>query len=156
MFSLGYFPLYYRGKSWFIWKDPDTGKDWGQEEKGAAEDEMVRWHHWLNGHEFGWAPGVGDRLGGLVCCSSWDHKESDTTEWLNCTDWLFICLWRNVCLGLLPIFQFCWPFKWNILLKNFIWLWQVLVLVHRVVSLDCINLCSLVVAYELLVVSCGI
>ena len=50
-------------KSWLIWKDPDAGKDWGQEEKGMTEDEMVRWHHWLNGHGFGWAPGVGDGTG---------------------------------------------------------------------------------------------
>ena len=47
-------------KSWLIWKDPDAGKDWRQEEKGTTEDEMVGWHHWLNGHEFGWTPGVGD------------------------------------------------------------------------------------------------
>ena len=40
-------------KSWLIWKDPDAGKDWGQEEKGMTADEMVGWHHWLNGHEFG-------------------------------------------------------------------------------------------------------
>ena len=45
-------------KSWLIWKDPAAGKDWGQEEKGTTEDEMVRWHHWLNGHGFGWTPGV--------------------------------------------------------------------------------------------------
>ena len=47
-------------KSWLIWKDPDAGKDWGQEEKGTTEDKMVGWHHWLNGHGFGWTPGVGD------------------------------------------------------------------------------------------------
>ena len=45
-------------KSWLMWKEPDAGKDWGQEEKGMTEDEMVRWHHWLNGHEFGKTPGV--------------------------------------------------------------------------------------------------
>ena len=72
--------------SWLIGKDPDAGKDWGQEEKGATEDEMVGWYHWLNGHEFGWTPGVGDRQGGLACYGSWDHKESDMTEWLNWTD----------------------------------------------------------------------
>ena len=66
-------------KSWLIWKDPDAGKDWRRKEKGMAEDEMVRWHHWLNGHEFEEAPGVGDRQGSLVCCSPWGHKESDTT-----------------------------------------------------------------------------
>ena len=73
-------------KSWFIWKDPDAGKDWGQEEKGMTEDEMVRWHHWLNGHGFGWTLGVGDGQGGPVCCGSWGHKESDMTELLNWTE----------------------------------------------------------------------
>ena len=58
-------------KSWLIWKDPDAGKDWGQEEKGTTEDEIVGWHHWLNGHGFGWTPGVGDGHGGLACCDSW-------------------------------------------------------------------------------------
>ena len=67
-------------------KDPDAGRDWGQEEKGTTEDEMVGWHHRLNGHEFGWSPGVGDGLGGLGCCSSWGCKESDMTERLNWTD----------------------------------------------------------------------
>ena len=71
--------------SWFIGKDPDAGKDWGQEEKGMTEDEMVWWHHRLNGHGFGWTLGVGDWQGGLACCSSWGRKESDTTEWLNWT-----------------------------------------------------------------------
>ena len=58
-------------KSWLIWKDSDAGRDWGQEEKGTTQDEMVGWHHWLNGYEFGWTPGVGDGQGGLVCCGSW-------------------------------------------------------------------------------------
>ena len=73
-------------KSWLIGKDPDNGKDWGQEEKGLAEDEMVGWHHRLNGHGFGWTPGVGDGQGGVVCSGSWGHKESDTTEQLNWTE----------------------------------------------------------------------
>ena len=73
-------------KTWLIWKDPDPGKDLGQEEKGMTEDEMVGWHHWLNGHEFGWAPGVGVGQGGLVYCSSWGRKESDMTEQLNWTE----------------------------------------------------------------------
>ena len=72
-------------KSWLIWKDPDAGKDWGQEEKGMAEDKMVGWHHWLNGYGFGWTPGVGDGQGGLVCCGSWGLKESGTSEQLNWT-----------------------------------------------------------------------
>ena len=73
-------------KSWLIWKDPDAGKDWMQEEKGTTEDETVRWHHWLNGHEFEYTPGAGDGQGSLACCSPWGHKESDMTErlsWLN-------------------------------------------------------------------------
>ena len=73
-------------KSWRIWKDPDAGKDWRQEEKGMSQDEMVGWHLWLNGHEFEWTPGVGDGQGGLACCSPWGPKESDTTEQLNWTE----------------------------------------------------------------------
>ena len=67
-------------KNWLIWKDPDVEKDWGQEEKGTTEDEMVGWHHQLNGHWFGWTPGVGYGEGSLACCSSWGRKESDMTE----------------------------------------------------------------------------
>ena len=70
-------------KSWLIWKDPDAGKDWRQEEKGMTEDEIVGWHHWLNGHELEQALGVGDGQGNLVCCSPWGPKESNTTEQLN-------------------------------------------------------------------------
>ena len=73
-------------KNWLIWKDPDAGKDWGRDEKGTTEDEVVGWHHWLNGHGFGWTPGVGDGQGGLVCCGSWGLRESDTTERLNWTE----------------------------------------------------------------------
>ena len=65
-------------KSRLIWKDPDAGKGWRQEEKGKREDEMVGWHHWLNGDEFEQAPGVGDGQGGLACCGPWGHKELDT------------------------------------------------------------------------------
>ena len=64
-------------------KDPDAGRDWGLEEKGTNEDEVVGWHHQLDGHEFEQTPGDGDRQGGLACCNSWDCKESDTTEQLN-------------------------------------------------------------------------
>ena len=73
-------------KSWLIWKDLDAGKDWGQAEKGTTEDEMVGWHHWLDGHEFNQALGVGDGQGGLACCNSWGRKESDTTEQLTWTE----------------------------------------------------------------------
>ena len=73
-------------KSWLIGKDSDAGRDWGQEEKGMTEDEMAGWHHWLNGYEFEWTPGVGDGQGGLVCCDSWGYKELDTTERLTWAD----------------------------------------------------------------------
>ena len=74
-------------KSLLIWKDPDAGKDWGQEEKGKTEDKMVGSHHRLNEHGFGWTRGVGDGQGGLACCGSWGRKELDTTEQLNWTPW---------------------------------------------------------------------
>ena len=73
-------------KSWLIGKGFDAGRDWGQEEKGTTEDEMAGWHHWLDGREFEWTPGVGDGQGGLACCDSWGHKESDTIERLNWTE----------------------------------------------------------------------
>ena len=73
-------------KNWLIGKDPDAGKDWSREEKGKTEDEMVGWHHCLDGHEFEQALGVGNGQGSLVCCSPWGHKESDTAEWLNWTE----------------------------------------------------------------------
>ena len=66
-------------KSQRIGKDSDAGKDWEQEEKGTTEDEMVGWHHWLNGHEFKQTQGHGERQGSMACCSPWSHKESDTT-----------------------------------------------------------------------------
>ena len=73
-------------KSWLIWKDPDAG-NWRWEEKGTTEDEIVGWHHGLNGCGFGQTPGVGDGQGDLACCTSWGLKQSATTEWLNWTGW---------------------------------------------------------------------
>ena len=73
-------------KSWLIGKDSDAGRVWGQEKKGTTEDEMAGWHHWLDGHESEWIPGVGDGQGGLACFDSWGCKESDTTERLNWTE----------------------------------------------------------------------
>ena len=78
-------------KSWLIGKDSDAERDWGQEEKGMTEDEMAGWHHWLDGRESGWTPGVGGGQGGLACCDSWSRKESDTTKRLNWTD-LYTCI----------------------------------------------------------------
>ena len=80
-------------KGWLTGKAPDAGRDWGQEEKGMTEDEMAGWHHWLNGHGFGWTPGVGDRQGGLLCSGSWGGKESDRTKQLN---WLSICIINKI------------------------------------------------------------
>ena len=87
-------------KSLLIGKDSDARRDWAQEEKGMIEDEMAGWHHWLNGRESEWTPGVGDGQGGLVCCDSWGHKESDTTEWLNWTElnWILQFYWVCVCV----------------------------------------------------------
>ena len=72
-------------KSWLIGKDPDAGKDWGQEEKGTTEDEMIGWYHRLNGHGFGWTLGVGDGQGGLACCSSWGCRVGH--DWVNELNW---------------------------------------------------------------------
>ena len=71
-------------KSWLTGKNPDAGKDWGQE-KGVGEDEMVGWHHWLSGHEFEWVleDGAGQGREGLECCSPWGLKGSGMTWWLN-------------------------------------------------------------------------
>ena len=68
-------------------KDPDAGKDRRQEEKGATEDEMVGWHHWL-GHEFEQAPRVGDGQGNLACCSAWGRK-----SWIQLNDWTELWVW---------------------------------------------------------------
>ena len=93
-------------KSWLIGKNPDSGRDWGQEEKGTTEDEMAGWHHWLDGHEFEWTPGDGDGQGGLACCDSWGRKELDTTERLNWTELNFIVVFplsnRSTVLILFP------------------------------------------------------
>ena len=94
-------------KSWLIGEDSDAGRDWGQEENGTTEDEMAGWHHWLDGCESQWTPGVGVGQGGLACCNSWGHKESDTTELLVLSDvqcrqwviWIFcseMFLWIQV------------------------------------------------------------
>ena len=74
-------------KSWLIGKHSDAGRDWGHEEKGTTEDEMAGWHHWLDGCESEWTPGVGDGQRGLACCDPWGRKESDMTERLNWTEW---------------------------------------------------------------------
>ena len=91
-------------KNWLIGKDPDAGQDWRQEEKGTTEDEIVGWHHQLDGHDFEQAPRVGDEQGSLGCCSPWVLKKSDTSEWLN---WIelteaakFPALWTQIAIML--------------------------------------------------------
>ena len=68
-------------KSWLIGKDPDAGRDWGQEEKGTTEDEMAGWHHRLDGHEFEWTLVVDDGQGGLACCYSWGQSQTRLSDW---------------------------------------------------------------------------
>ena len=79
-------------KNWLVRKDPDAGKDWRQKEKGTAEDEMVGWHHQLNGYEFEQAPGVADGQGSLACCSPWGHRlrQDWATELKSHSDELYI------------------------------------------------------------------
>ena len=96
-------------KCQFIGKDPDAGKHWRQEERGVTEDEMVGWHHWLNGHEFEWTPGAGDEQGGLACCSPWSHKESDTTEQLTLSLHFFT----------IGIFVHLYPWQYELRANNF-------------------------------------
>ena len=79
-------------KSWLIGKDPDAGRDCGQEEKGVTEDEMAGWHHWLNGHEFESTPGVGDGQGGLACCDSWGRRVGH--DWATELNWTEGRTWR--------------------------------------------------------------
>ena len=83
-------------KNWLIAEDPDAGKDLRQEEKGTTEDEMVGWHHRLDGCEFEQAPGVGDGQGSLSCCSPCSHNELDMTEQLNWTE-LKVAQYQWVC-----------------------------------------------------------
>ena len=73
-------------KNWLIGKNPDAGKDWRQEEKGTTEDELVGWHHWLDGSGFGWTLGVGDEQGGQACYSSRGYKKSDMIQRVNWTE----------------------------------------------------------------------
>ena len=83
-------------KSWLIRKDSDARRDGVQEEKGTTEDEMVGWHHRLDGHEFKWTPGDSDGQRGLVCCDSWGPKELDMTEQLNWTEFhVPACVFQN-------------------------------------------------------------
>ena len=89
-------------KSWLLEKTLMLGGVGGRRRRGMTEDEMVGWHHWLDGHECEWTPGVGDGQGGLACCNSWVRKESDTTEWLNWTESLIAMTLKISFLTLTP------------------------------------------------------
>ena len=83
-------------KSWLIGKDPDAGKDWRQEEKEIEEDEMIGWHHWLDGHEFEQALGDGGGQGSLMCYSCWGLKQLEMTEWLKWIEGMHMCYVYNI------------------------------------------------------------
>ena len=97
-------------KSWLIGKDPDAGRDWGQDEKGTTEDEMAGRHHWLYGHEFGWTPGVGDGQGGLACWNSvlqfmgLQRVRRDWATELNWTEGFIMSLYCFLTVLLIPCF----------------------------------------------------
>ena len=125
-------------ESWVIWKDPDAGEDWGQEEKGTTEDEMVGWDHRHNGHEFEWTLGVDDGQGGLACCGSWGRKESDTTELLNWTD-IYIYTYIYIYSHAFKIFNFfalhcplivnsSWKYKWGYICEYLTYILMLLIL----------------------------
>ena len=133
-------------KNWLIWKDPSAGKDWGQEGKGMTKNGMVGWHHRLNGHGFGWTPGVSNGQGGLACCGSCGRKELDTTKRLNwLMSWLLQIalqctlecmhlfeLWLS--LGICPEWV-CW------IISAIIWslYFSFLRTLHTVLHIDCTN-----------------
>ena len=106
-------------KNWLTGKDPDAGQDWRQEEKGMTEDEMIGWHHQLDGHEFEQALGAGDGQGGLACCSPWGHKESDTLwDWTELNrEWTE--QWLLMVEGALGCKEAAW--------EHFVWWWNCLV-----------------------------
>ena len=100
----------------WIRKDPDAGKDWRQEAKGMAVDKMFGWHHWLDGHEFEQALGVGDGHGSLVCCSPWGCKDLDMTERMN---------WTELNIGQIPLFTDFLEFSLLLLyVDSSIWIWN--------------------------------
>ena len=107
-------------KSWLIGKDPDAGQDWRQEKKGETEDEMVGWHHRLNGHEFEQTLGIGDGQGRLACSSPRGLEESDMTEQLNLIELMFYNIklsfnllhkWLLIGRVMCKIFSLCSTFR---------------------------------------------
>ena len=87
-------------KNWLIRKDPDAEKDWRHKEKGMTEDEIIGWHHWLNGYGFEQAPGDVEEQWSLAWCSPWGCKESDTTEQLNLNSFNNVYTFYNMSITL--------------------------------------------------------
>ena len=110
------------GTLYFI-TDPGAGKDWRQEEKGTTEDEMVEWHHWLDGHEFVQAPGVGDGQGNLVCCSPWGCEELDMTERLN-NKYSKVCSLFFQSVNIIQFLLFYIQFQLFSFLSSLFWFWD--------------------------------
>ena len=99
-------------KSWLFGKAPDARKDWGHEEKGTTEEKMVGRHHQLNGQKFEQALGDGEEQGSKVCCSSWGHKDLNTTEQLNYNNITYICLTQRLKLfNFTPVSSWIWEFQ---------------------------------------------
>ena len=142
MLKLQYFGhLMQRASS--LGKDPDAGKNWRRKEKGTTENEMVGWHHWLNGHECELMQGNSEGQGSLACCSPWGRKELDRTEWLNNSNSYAKKVWQ--CF--LRICQFAtnhvtnFPFDcafWIICSQEFreFWIWPVNIFMFFGLALD--------------------
>ena len=139
-------------KNWLIWKDPDVGKDWRQKEKGTTGDEIVGWHHQLNGHEFEQAPGVDDGQGSLVCFSPWSSKQLNTTERLNWTD---ISINLNLLVALLKLSNIGLPDWWHVklsgyFLSSYVYLTNNVHYLHRMIF---ITSCDLLLLFSHWIVS---
>ena len=103
-------------KNWIIGKDSDAGRDWRQDENRMTEDEMVGWHHRVDAHEFGQAPGVGVGQGSLVCCSPWGCKESDMTKQLK---WIYLSIYLSDDVDRLKLNSSFWMFlEWCVGLQG--------------------------------------
>ena len=121
-------------KCWLTGKVSDAGRDWGQKEKGTTEDEMAGCHHQLDGREFEWTPGDGDGQGGLACCNSLGHKESDMTEWLIWSDLMFdltVASWTAYRFLKWQIRRFGIPISWRIF-HSLLWSTESKALVYSV------------------------
>ena len=131
-------------KNWLIWEDPEAGKDWTRNEKGSTKDEMVRWHHWLNGHEFESTQGVDDGQGGLACCSPWGHRVRH--GWATELDWtesreVFVDIFKKIFFFLFfTLSQRPSGLSWESSTKNFEGrrdCWKLYKLLNKLVQVMC-------------------